>query len=449
MQLDQALTRVAVLGAAGKMGSGIALLLLQEMARLEAEKGMPGSFVLDLIDTNENAFPQLRHYLREQLLKYAEKNINILRSYYAQNENLVSNEEIIDAFVNSAFENINFETDLSGTKQAYLIFEAIVEDIELKTKIFRSIVELGNKTGFFLTNTSSIPIQILNDKADLENRIIGFHFYNPPAVQKLLEIISTPTTDQNLKHIAAELAKRLNKTAVYSKDVAGFIGNGHMIREIAFACRKVEELSKEYTLPEAIYIVNKVTQDWLIRPMGIFQLADYVGLDVCQHICEIMRTNLKDPSLKMGLIEEMIKRKIWGGQFPDGSQKNGIFMYTKHILMGIYSIPGEKYTPFTDAYWIISADKALGELPQGHISWKAIQKDPNKEKTLKTYFEHLCTQDTLGCKLAQSFLQNSRDIAAKLINEGIANSQSDVDTVLTNGFFHVYGTKMGLLEAKA
>ena len=124
-----------------------------------------------------------------------------------------------------------------------------------------------------------------------------------------------------------KLAKRLKKIVVHSKDEAGFIGNGHMMREVVFACKKVEELSRDYSLEESIYLINRVTQDWLVRPMGIFQLMDYVGLDVCQHIGHIMRTYLKDPSLKVELIDRIVKNGVLGGQNPDGTQKNGFFSY--------------------------------------------------------------------------------------------------------------------------
>src|ERR1700733_10286349 len=107
MQLDQALTKVAVIGAAGKMGEGISLLLFQEMARSEAEKyGAVGTgkYRLYLIDTKEETLVGLRHYLRLQLTKYAEKNINQVRKYYKENQALISNEEIIQAFVEGAMD---------------------------------------------------------------------------------------------------------------------------------------------------------------------------------------------------------------------------------------------------------------------------------------------------------------------------------------------------------
>ena len=442
MNLDQALTKVAVLGAAGKMGSGIALLLLQEMAkRSQEKKGKQDApqYKLNLIDSNADAFPQLRTYLCEQLFKHAEKNINELRQYFAENQDLVSNEEIIEAYVDKALNLVFFNTAATSARDAHLVFEAIIEDIETKAQVLHSIVGAGNKEGFFLSNTSSIPIQVLDEKAQLNHRLIGFHFYNPPAVQKLLEIIAPANTHPELIKIAPELAKLLRKTTVQSKDVAGFIGNGHMIREIAFACQKVKELSKEYALPVAIYIVNRVTQDWLVRPMGIFQLIDYVGIDVCKHISEVMFTYLKDPALKIELINQMAEQGILGGQKSDGTQKNGFFSYAKHTLTGIYSLPKKGYIPFAESIWIINADRQLGEMPKGHLSWKAMQKESHREKLIKNYLENLNSQHNLGSRLAQDFLKNSHTIANKLVQENVAASQDDVSAVLVNGFYHLYG----------
>ena len=138
----------------------------------------------------------------------------------------------------------------------------------------------------------------------------------PLAVQKLLEVISPTQIDPTLATIAEQLAKRLGKTVVYANDIAGFIGNGHFIRESMFACAKVHELAKDRTLPEAVYTVNKVTQEFLVRPMGLFQLMDYVGLDVCRHIGQIMGSYLPGEALQDSLIDHMVAAGILGGLTP-------------------------------------------------------------------------------------------------------------------------------------
>ncbi|MBN9377638.1 MAG: hypothetical protein BGO14_11115 [Chlamydiales bacterium 38-26] len=451
MQLDEALENVAILGAGGKMGRGIALLLLQEMLKVELKKTGrtdSGQFHLYLIDSNPQCFSSLRTYLHKQLLKSAEKEINSLRQLYSQNPRLVSNEEIIQDYIRGALDHLYFDTHVESAKNATLIFEAILEDLETKVQVFRHIQEQGGKKRFYLTNTSSIPIHLLSEKAGLEGCLIGYHFYNPPAVQKLLEIIVPSEADPDLVDMAGDLAQRLKKIVVYADDVAGFIGNGHMIREIVFACKKVETLSLAHPYTESIYMVNRVTQDWLIRPMGIFQLIDYVGLDVCKHICSIMRTYLSDPNLTVPLLEQMLEKGCRGGQNADGSQKNGFFSYTKDGISGIYSLKDMKYISWSEAAWRHSCDELLGKLPQGYASWKSLHKEQYPEPSLKECLKNVLEDDTLGSKLAQEFLENSFLISRKLVDDHVAHSMHDIETVLKNGFYHLYGADISQLGIK-
>src|SRR6185295_15214336 len=99
---------------------------------------------------------------------------------------------------------------------------------------------------YFLTNTSSIPISALSQSAELGGRLLGYHFYNPPAVQKLVEVITARNTEPALVELGNELGKLLEKTLVPSHDVAGFIGNGHFIREGLFALERFRELRESW-----------------------------------------------------------------------------------------------------------------------------------------------------------------------------------------------------------
>lgn len=437
--LDEALKNVCVLGAGGKMGSGISLLLLLEIARLEAQlTGNLGTYKIYLIDSSPKALEDLRPYLHEQLLKYAEKNIVEIRNYFVNNPSLVSNEEIIQYFVEKALSLAHFDTDILQGRNSSLIFEAILEDVEVKAQAFRTLAKDSTAQSFYFSNTSSIPIHLLSEKAKLEDKIIGYHFYNPPAVQKLLEVIIPEKINPNLKIIAEELAKRLQKIVVYSHDIAGFIGNGHFMREVIFACNKVQELTKEHSLNSSLYLINKVTQDFLIRPMGIFQLMDYVGIDVCQHICKIMSYYLPDNSLHSPLIDRMIADGIIGGQRGDGSQKDGFFQYQDHQIKGIYSLDDHQYLPIQED-WAEITDQFLSSLPEGYASWKHLNRDPHRDEKLKIYFQNLFKECTPGATLAQLFLINSREIARYLVENKVADSMEDVDTVLKQGFFHLYG----------
>ncbi|OFZ82349.1 MAG: hypothetical protein A2583_15550 [Bdellovibrionales bacterium RIFOXYD1_FULL_53_11] len=442
MVLNEALKNVTVLGAAGKMGSGISLLLLQEMARLELEQtGRLGSggFVLNLVDTNETALGELRRYLRKQLVKYAEKNIVMLRIYTKDNPALVDNSDVIESFVNDSQDLLRTNTDPLSAKSSKLVFEAIIEDLDVKLGVYNNLNRVCPPDTMYFTNTSSIPISEIDSKAGLGGRIIGYHFYNPPAVQKLVELISSAGTTTDIKNISMELGKRLKKTIVPSNDKAGFIGNGHFLRDVLYSFDLVSELQKRFAPHEAVYCVNKITQDFMVRPMGIFQLHDYVGVDVCRHILAIMKTYLGNPGFENETINAMYKNKIIGGQFADGSQKDGFLKYEKNKPVGVYSLQENRYILFSEGDWTRKCDDHLGALPKSYTPWKALLGDKKKADKLGIYFKELFSSDAAGCVHARKYLECSRSIARELVKDGVANRIEDVNQVLENGFFHVYG----------
>ncbi len=434
--LDKLLERVAIVGAAGKMGRGISLLLLQEMARLEATTcGQVGSgrYRLVLINAEEEPLQTMHSYLKPLIQKWAERNINELRTAYKDIPSLIDNGEIIEAFVDGAMNIVHLTTDLNEAKGASLVFEAIPEDLDLKIGVFQALQRLqSNQPVHYLTNTSSIPIQFLNQEAKLNNRLVGFHFYNPPPVQPLVELITDDATSETTA-LSVELGSRLGKMLVPSADVAGFIGNGHFLREIAFACEQVAALSSNNGQEGAICALDKVTKDFLIRPMGIFQLIDYVGLDVAKKICGIMNRFVPNLKLKCDLIHQYVDAGILGGQRGDGSQKDGFFQYKDGVPIAVFNLQSKAYQPLEDL------NKTLGNCPQGCLPWKAVVKDRDKQEILKKYFQNLFADQCLGSQLAQTFLRKSRFFAEELVREGVAKSGEDVNRVLQNGFSHAYG----------
>ena len=439
MNLDERLQNVAIMGAAGKMGSGIGVLIAQEMAKMKLNPGNRDKvYQLNLIDINERSLDGLRGYMRAQLLKSAEKSTVLLRALYADRKDLVENAEIINEFVNDASAVLNFTTDISAAKAAHLIFEAIVENEKIKIKVYKKLKRICGDDTLFLTNTSSIPISYLDEKAGLYGRLIGYHFYNPPVVQRLVEIITAKTTIDDLKTVAQELGNRLRKKLVPSNDVSGFIGNGHFVRDGLYALREAERLKGKHRYPGAVYIVNTIAQNFLIRPMGIFQLIDYVGIDVFQCIINVMRTHLKDKSLRSKIIDKMVKQNVLGGQYADGSQKDGFLKYEKNRPVGIYNISKQEYFIIEDN-WKKRQDAKIGPLPNGFTSWKSLLVNPKKEEVLSRHFENLTKMDTLGAELAINFLKQTKAIGEKLVADGVANSADDVNAVLTNGFYWLYG----------
>lgn len=438
MEYVEKMQRVAVLGAAGKMGSGILFLNLVECADLNLlPENKDKNFVVYAIDVSEEALSGLLSYVKSQLRKVAEKKINWLRDIYKDRKDLIENSEIIDEYIFHVLSKLRLVTTLESSYNAHIIFEAIKEDPELKVSILKKINENNPHKPWFFTNTSSIPIQYLNENAKLEGRIIGYHFYNPPVVQKLVELISAKNTLPEIKEFSYKLAERLGKIIVESNDIVGFIGNGHFMRDILHAVSEVNRLTEKFSFTEAVYIVNKVSQEYLIRPMGIFQLIDYVGIDVCNYIMSVMSEHLNDKNLKCELLEKMLSLGIKGGQYADGSQKDGFLKYEKGKIVGIYDINTKNYIPISNIQ--DKCDTAIGQRPQKLIPWKAIIGQKNKESVLREIFTEIKSLNTVGSNLAVRYGLKSKEIGKNLVSSGVAKSDEDVNKVLITGFYHAYG----------
>jgi len=438
MEFDKRLENVAVIGAAGKMGSGIAALIGQEMAKLKLKpENKDKIFRLNLIDVSESALDGLRRYLRTISTKASEKSIVMLRDVYKDRADLIENWQVINEFTNEILSVMQFGTSINMAKDAKIVFEAIVEDKEIKIKVYRELNELCSDETFYLTNTSSIPITILDEQAGLGGRIMGYHFYNPPVVQRLVEVITGKDTKPELVEFGTELGKRLRKKLVPANDIAGFIGNGHFMRDGLFALQKVEEIKETYTLPGAIYIMNKVSQDFLVRPMGIFQLIDYVGIDVFQCILKVMKEHLGDETLNSDLVNQYVEKGILGGQRPDGSQKDGFLKYEKNRPVGVYDPNKGDYRLYEG--WKDELDKKVGNPPEGFSPWRVLLRDAKKEDKLSTYFSNLKKDESQGSDIARAYLLRTKEIAEGLVNQGVANTPDDINAVLTNGFFWLYG----------
>lgn len=426
---------IAVIGAAGKMGKGIALILLQEMARDELK--IKGSLrdsrrKLYLIDTDLNGTYAIKEYLRNQLKTFAERNINELRKGYASNPRLISNGEIIAEFVESAIDLLRHDNALKAAHESQLIFEAAVENVNAKIDIFKTLRRECHADPFYFTNTSSIPISLIDKESDLNHRIVGFHFYNPPPVQKLVEVVESEKISTELHLLAKDVGKRLGKTLVFSQDIAGFIGNGHFIREVAFACDLAQEIATQKPLHEAITEVNDVTKKLLLRPMGIFQLMDYVGIDICDKIAAIMDAYIAGSHLQRELIKKMIKSGNQGGQSVDGFQREGFFQYRHLVPIAIFDDHQGRY---------LSLEKELSDFQDSDLTWKNLNKDPLKKEKIAQHFMVIAESKSRSAEISRRFLIHSREIAELLINDHVAASMQDVNTVLEMGFFHLYGAE--------
>jgi len=445
MNYAERLENVTVLGASGKMGSGILLLTALEMADLSLKpENKDKQFVLNAVDVSNQALAGLMKYLRAQVQKAAEKKIVALRKVYESCCDLVDNKEIVDRYVSDVCALVRPTTALESAYASGLVFEAVIENPALKIKLLSQInrnCALLNKDSanapWFFTNTSSIPVHELDEKAGLGGRLLGVHFYNPPAIQKLVELISAASTKAELVEFALTYAKNLRKIVVPSNDFAGFIGNGHFMRDALHGIAEAERLSKDMPFAEAVYTVNRAAQDFLVRPMGIFQLIDYVGLDVCQYIMSVMGERFKDEVIHSPLLDRFIAAGVKGGQFSDGSQKDGFFKYEKNRPAAIYDPGTKQYVPI--ASFQAACDTKMGPLPQPALTWKSAVKHPKKEAALEEFFAKLAAMDNPGAVLARRYGERSREIGLKLVSDKVARSEADVNMVLTSGFYHVYG----------
>jgi len=438
MELSERLENVAVLGAAGKMGSGIALLLAREMAQTRlTPEGKGRVYRLALVDVSEAALDGLMSYLRGQLVKMGEKSVGTLRTLYKDRTDLIENGQMIEEFVGSAMSVVRPSTDMSALSGAKLVFEAVFENEDLKIDLLKKARKHADPDAWYLTNTSSIPIGGLDKKLELGGKIVGYHFYNPPAVQRLVELITSDATRPELKSAGEVLAKRLGKKVIPANDIAGFIGNGHFMRDGLHAIAEADRLRQGGDWAPALYKMNRVSQDWLLRPMGIFQLIDYVGVDVTQLILNVMNTYLPGKGLQSDLIDALVAKKVLGGQNHDGSQKDGILKYEKGRPTAVYELEKGAYVPFEEMKK--ATDEGLGSLPDGYRPWKALLMAADKKDALKNHFAALKSSKNEGAKLAIDYLKASKAIGEQLVADRVANSPEDVNGVLTNGFFHLYG----------
>lgn len=438
MTYEERLQKVLVLGAAGKMGSGILLLTTLEMIDLKLKPENRGKeFIIYALDMSQTALTGLMKYLQVQILKAAEKKINQLRAMYADRDDLIDNAEIIDEYIKDAMHIVRPVTTLESAYEVNIVFEAASENPELKVKLFSQINQNSKVEPWFFTNTSSIPIGLLDREARLGGRVLGVHFYNPPAVQKLVEVIRAENSKPELSEFVTQFIKSMRKVEVPSYDVAGFIGNGHFMRDALFGMGLLDRLMPQVSFAEAVYMVNRVSQDFMIRPMGIFQLIDYVGIDVCQFIMKVMNPYMERENIHSPLLDKMMEMGVKGGQNFDGSQKDGFLKYDKGRPVAIWDVDKGAYVDI--ATFAAACDEKLGALPDGHAPWKNIVGDRGKDAKFRTYFANMQQMSTLGAGLAVDYLRRSREIGQHLVNDKVAHNPDDVNTVLLTGFFHAYG----------
>ncbi|MEK5249942.1 3-hydroxybutyryl-CoA dehydrogenase [Bacillus mycoides] len=193
-------------------------------------------------------------------------------------------EEEKDATLN----RLTWTLDLNSVKEADLIIEAAVEKMDIKKKIFANLDEIAPEHAILATNTSSLPITEIAAVTKRPEKVIGMHFMNPVPVMKLVEIIRGLATDDAVYETIEDITKKIGKVPVEVNDFPGFVSNRILLPMINEAI---------YTLYEGVATkeaIDEVMKLGMNHPMGPLTLADFIGLDTCLYIMEVLHEGLGD-----------------------------------------------------------------------------------------------------------------------------------------------------------
>lgn len=250
---------VAVIGA-GTMGNGIAHTFAQF------------GYKVSLID--------ISHASLDKGLATIAKNL----------DRQVAKEQITEADKNTTLGNITTFTSMEeGVKGVELVVEAATENVDLKLNIFKQLDAITDSNVILASNTSSISITKIASVTNRAEKVIGMHFMNPVPVMKLVEIIRGYSTTDEVTNTIMEISRKLNKVPVEVNDYPGFVANRILMPMINEAI---------YTLFEGVAGVEEidtVMKLGMAHPMGPLQLADFIGLDVCLAILEVLHDGFGNP----------------------------------------------------------------------------------------------------------------------------------------------------------
>ncbi|AVR43860.1 3-hydroxybutyryl-CoA dehydrogenase [Christiangramia fulva] len=226
-----------------------------------------------------------------QLIDISEENLKKGLDTISKNlDRMVSKEKISEDDKKNTLNNITTYTDISeGVEYASVVVEAATENTELKLKIFRHLDQSTSEDTILATNTSSISITQIAAAVSNPERVIGMHFMNPVPVMKLVEIIRGYNTSDEVTHTIMELSKKLHKVPVEVNDYPGFVANRILMPMIN------EAIETLYNGVAGVYEIDTVMKLGMAHPMGPLQLADFIGLDVCLSILEVMYEGFKNP----------------------------------------------------------------------------------------------------------------------------------------------------------
>lgn len=253
------MNNITVLGA-GTMGNGIAHVFAQN------------NFKVNLVDISSEAL--------ENAIKTISKNL----------DRMVAKEKISEDDKNSTLNNLSTSNSIeNGVKEADLVVEAATENTALKIKIFKQLDELCPEKTILATNTSSISITKIAAVTNRPEKVIGMHFMNPVPVMKLVEVIKGYSTSSSVLEEIMSLSKKLGKVPVEVNDYPGFVANKILMPMIN------EAIITLYEGVAGVEEIDTVMKLGMAHPMGPLQLADFIGLDVCLAILNVLQDGFGNP----------------------------------------------------------------------------------------------------------------------------------------------------------
>ena len=250
---------VSVIGA-GTMGNGIAHVFAQN------------GFKVTLVDISLHQLNKALETIGKNCDRQVAKNI------------------ITEEQKRSLLANIAIESDLAaGVSNAELVVEAAIENIDLKLKIFEEADRYAPKNAILASNTSSISITKIANATGRAGKVIGMHFMNPVPVMKLVEVINGYSTSKEVTNTIVELSKQLGKVPCVVNDYPGFIANRILMPMIN------EAIYSLYEGVAGVEEIDTVMKLGMAHPMGPLQLADFIGLDVCLSILNVLHDGFGNP----------------------------------------------------------------------------------------------------------------------------------------------------------
>jgi 3-hydroxybutyryl-CoA dehydrogenase len=193
------------------------------------------------------------------------------------------------------------------------VVEAATENVELKLNIFKQLNDVCSHNTILATNTSSISITQIGSVVAHPERVIGMHFMNPVPIMKLVEIIRGYNTSDEVTKIIMELSEKLGKTPVEVNDYPGFVANRILMPMIN------EAIETLYNKVAGVYEIDTVMKLGMGQPMGPLQLADFIGLDVCLAILNVMYDGFKNPKYApCPLLVNMVRAGKLGSKSGEG-----------------------------------------------------------------------------------------------------------------------------------